>query len=365
MKKLDYIDSLRAIAIIGVILVHTFGYVSFEHPGNIAKMISCGHTGVQLFFVASAFTLFLSFSNRSNNEKFPLRNFFIRRFFRIAPMYYIGITYYLIQDGLGPRYWLGDVTHVSNLNIVSNFTFLSGFNPYWINSIMPGGWSIAVEMLFYVVLPLIFYKVKNINHALYFLIFSIALNFGLHVMLSRFPLIGFNRLWEEYLALYFPSQLPVFAFGIIMFFIIIKNQALQDVSGTPLLLLTVIIFLYLSTDLKVILPVYLLFGAGFMLLGVALSKHPVKILVNPFVNYIGKISFSLYIVHFAVLYWLSKFELFQHQANDSINFFMFLFIVVMCVSVLVSTLFYKVVEVPFQNLAKSIIRKWENNQRND
>jgi peptidoglycan/LPS O-acetylase OafA/YrhL len=76
-------------------------------------------------------------------------------------MYYLGICYYLIQDGFGPRYFLENESHITTLNVLSNFTFLHGFNPYWITSLVPGGWSIAVEMTFYIILPFLFARIKR------------------------------------------------------------------------------------------------------------------------------------------------------------------------------------------------------------
>jgi peptidoglycan/LPS O-acetylase OafA/YrhL len=102
-------------------------------------------------------------NRRNENEKHPKFNFFIRRFFRIAPLYYIGILYYLWQDGFGSRYWLSDQELVTTANILSNIFFVHGFNPYWMNSVVPGGWSIAVEMLFYCIAPLLFVKIKNVS----------------------------------------------------------------------------------------------------------------------------------------------------------------------------------------------------------
>ena len=75
MKKLDYVDALRGIAILGVIMVHTSQYGHYNVPKIIANIIDQGARGVQLFYLASAFTLFLSFKNRLSREKSPIRNF--------------------------------------------------------------------------------------------------------------------------------------------------------------------------------------------------------------------------------------------------------------------------------------------------
>jgi peptidoglycan/LPS O-acetylase OafA/YrhL len=195
--RFGYVDTLRGIAILGVIAVHVGQYGNFSMPIFFVKMIAEGARGVQLFYLASAFTLFLSLKNRSSNEMNPIKNFFIRRFFRIAPMYYVAIFVYLFLDGLGPRYWLGDATGVSIANIISNITFLHGLNPYWMNSIVPGGWSVGIEMMFYAVLPVLFLKIKTINHAFNFFIISIIVRPFFYIFLSKFNPTGSETLWNN------------------------------------------------------------------------------------------------------------------------------------------------------------------------
>src|SRR5258708_25384528 len=138
-NKLNYIDALRGIAILGVMVVHCGQFGSNHYSSIFQNIILDGAMGVQLFFVASAFTIFLTFANRQGKEINPAGNFFVRRFFRIAPMYYLGIIYYLCQDGWGPRYWLGDAPGVSVWNVLSNLFFVHAGNPYWITSVLEGG----------------------------------------------------------------------------------------------------------------------------------------------------------------------------------------------------------------------------------
>src|SRR3569833_4791569 len=98
----------------------------------------------------SAFTLCYSYNHRSAIDKSPLLSFYTRRFFRIAPLFYLAVIYYLWQDGFGPRYWLGDAPNITPANIAGNFVFLHSLNPYWINSIVPGGWSVFFVVFFFV-----------------------------------------------------------------------------------------------------------------------------------------------------------------------------------------------------------------------
>ncbi|MGV8947466.1 MAG: acyltransferase family protein [Lutibacter sp.] len=357
MKKLDYIDALRGVAILAVLIVHTNQYGSTTLPLTIKNIIGQGSRGVQLFYLASAFTLFLSFKNRYTREKLPLRNFFIRRLFRIAPMYYLGICYYLFQDGFGPRYFLGDATQISTLNILSNFTFLHGFNPYWINSLVPGGWSIGVEMTFYAIMPLLFFKIKNINHAFNFFIISTSISLFLNLLLMKFPLIGFDRLWGEFLFLYFPSQLPVFSLGILLYFVIAENESLKNISGKSILVFSGMVMIQISIGFQFISH-HVLFGFAFFLLAYGLSVFRFKLIVNPVINHIGKISYSMYLVHIAVLYWLNEFNFVDYWNNGMLNFST-RFLVVLVLTSLISTITYNIIEVPFQNVGKKIINRWE------
>lgn len=358
MKKLDYIDALRGLAILAVLMVHTKQFGNSNLPQMVNNILSQGSRGVQLFYVASAVTLFLSFNRRYDKEKFPIKNFLIRRFFRIAPMYYLGIIYYLFQEGLGPRYFLGDQPNITFLNVLSNFAFLHGFSPYWINSVVPGGWSIGVEMTFYALLPLLFFRIKNINQAFLLFIISILINTFLFIIFSKYPLISFNRLWLDYLFLYFPNQLPVFSIGIILYFVIFEKVEIKNLSGKLILAFTALIILQLSTGIQYLFPQHILFGFAFFMMAYGLSVYKLKIIVNTVIIYMGKVSYSMYLVHFAVLYWLKQLDLVDYTNNSILNYIIRL-AVVLGISTLISTVTYRFIEVPFQNIGKKIIDKWE------
>ena len=355
--KLKYIDVLRGLAVLGVLIVHCgqFGNNSY-FPTRFLSLVENGAMGVQLFYIASAFTLFLSMDRRYSTEKSPIKNFFIRRFFRIAPMYYIGICYYLLQDGFGGRYWLGDATNITIGNILSNIFFLHGFNPYWINSLVPGGWSIAIEILFYCFLPLLFLKIKDTQQAFGFLIITLVIRFVLYYFLHKIHIISSDMLWSNYLFFYLPNQLPIFALGILFYFILRDNYQLLISPNLIILISLVFIGQLIGINL---LPPHILFGIAFVILGIALSKSESKILINPILIYIGKISFSMYLVHFAVLHWLTKFHfvdfiVVSNSHTAIINYGCRLLILII-LSAIISTLFYRFVELPMQNIGKKVI----------
>ena len=356
--KLRYIDALRGLAIIGVLVVHCGQKGSYEHlPPLVQSTVLKGAFGVQLFYVASAFTLFLSLTHRKGGSTTRWSAFFARRFFRIAPMYYLGICYFLWQDGLGPRYWLGDAPGISAWNVISNFTFLHGFNPYWITSVVPGGWSIAVEMLFYSLIPLLFYRIKNTQQAFVFLLITLFIRASLQFALNRFPLIPDEVLWGHYLYLYLPSQLPVFALGILLFFIVQENYKLPL---SPLLFLISSAILMAHLAGIPLLPDHFLFAIAFVLLALALSRFEFKAFVNPVTVFIGKVSYSLYLVHFAVLFWMEHWGFISflsvNTALEAVLDLMIRLVVVTALSVGIASAFYYLVELPAQQAGIRLMR---------
>ncbi|MBL8002710.1 MAG: acyltransferase [Flavobacteriales bacterium] len=362
-NKLGYVDALRGVAILGVILVHCAQYGTNDYPGVIATVFGKGQMGVQLFYVMSALTLFLSYERRLNKELHPDRNFFIRRFFRIAPMYYLGILYYLWQNGRGPNFWTGFGPGITDANIAANFTFLHGFNPYWFNSLVPGGWSIAVEMCFYLLIPFLFRWVKDGRAAFRAFVVLVLVRLVLHALLLKLRPIDNDWLWREFLYYYLPSQLPVFMLGILLHFVLRGRP--EDTAPRPLdlFLFAGLLLLHLATGREVILPPHVMFGLGFVLLAWTLAHHPFKLVVNPVVRHIGMVSFSLYLVHFAVLHWMEHFHVVDLvPASGTIGALVnygVRYLLVVVLGTAISTALYHAVEVPMQRVGQRLIDRWE------
>src|SRR2546425_10397928 len=99
------IDGLRGIAVLMVLAVHTSQRVGNVAVGSfnsttVEQFINAGARGVQLFFLLSAFTLFRSSKIKFDREMSPRRNFYIRRAFRILPLWWlITALYTLLGNG--------------------------------------------------------------------------------------------------------------------------------------------------------------------------------------------------------------------------------------------------------------------------
>lgn len=357
-----------------VTLVHTalFGLLPKESVFYYL-FIGQGARGVQLFYVVSAFTLFLSLHQRERLENSPNLDFFIRRFFRIAPLYWVSIFYYLWQNGTGPNYWTGGNEPITTLNILSNFTFIHGINPYWINSLVPGGWSIAVEMSFYLTVPFLFAAYSNQENKkifLYLLFFgTIAFSFLLRLILINHPLVEQTQLWNEYLFLFLPSQFPVFVIGMIAFHTVISTE---DVQPKILLIYTAIMFiisLWLKkiTGIHIIEP-HIIVSVIFGIIVVALQRKPVKLLVNRPLIYIGKMSYSMYLMHFAAVFIIIRTNIIQltKQTNSQpLVQFCIAYLALLTITLIISLFTNKLIEKPGIRLGELLTYKIERNRTNN
>ncbi|MBK8620159.1 MAG: hypothetical protein IPN96_24410, partial [Anaerolineales bacterium] len=197
-----------------------------------------------ILYVASALTLFLSLGTRKKIETRPVLNFFIRRFFRIAPLFYLAIILYTWYDGNAPRYFAPNGIQWWYIPLTA--FFLNGWLPETINSVVPGGWSIAVEMIFYLTVPYLFSKLKDVNTTLRFIFISLILANVLSILIVNFY-TPFFKTDQQYLVtsfsdFWFFSQLPVFALGILLYHVVTQYPDQDKQLALPLLLISLFLF---------------------------------------------------------------------------------------------------------------------------
>lgn len=352
-KKYEYIDSLRGIAILYVIVVHiatVLGFIKFPYFSQypvFEKFALNGMYGVSLFFIVSAFTLMMSHYNRIN-EPNATRNFVIRRFFRIAPMYYlaiIGITFLKYIRFSEPGFGLSSIP-VGNL--LSEIFFVNALFPDYINRYVPGGWSISVEFMFYIFVPLICRKIKDINAALILMMVSVFISAIFSKVIEPMNL-------DLNFILFNPAvQLPMFTFGIFLYLLL--NKPLPEPKKIVLILLAIFIFVFCYVPI----PYNFLIGLGFSVIVIIQNKHSLKLLSNKLLVAVGKVSYSMYLIHFFVIYMLLHFDITHITEINSYGSFIFnfvaMYLLVAVITFLLANIVYRIIEIPGQNLGKRLIK---------
>jgi len=352
MHRFKYVDSLRGIAIILVVLHHTHPYFAginnYQLPAFFETFLQNGDKGVTLFFLMSAFTLCLSLNAKMNCEAHPLRNYFLRRVFRILPLYYFMILLILLTGVQTP----------TNYSKLANLLFLHGLSPFWINSTIPGGWSVGIEVLFYLIFPFLLLRIRSVWSAINITLIGMLLAKVVTSIMSKHPLINDPILWGVFTYENFISQLPVFLIGICLYHISANkyNNALNPRRYRTYGLIAAFIVLHLLGGN--VFKEHYIFAIAFAFLAFGLSGYPSVLLVNRFTVWIGKLSYSIYLVHLLVAGLLQKYHL-SHYCNNSSMDVMVRFSIIFSISVAVSLLTYNLIEVPFQNWGKRIIEKLE------
>src|SRR5262249_14464866 len=94
-KRLAYVDGLRGVAVLMVFMIHC-GSPALRSLGEYGNLlVSHGRYGVAVFFVVSAYTLCLSMAPALDGEGISWNAYLIRRFFRIAPLYWVTLAFVL------------------------------------------------------------------------------------------------------------------------------------------------------------------------------------------------------------------------------------------------------------------------------
>lgn len=361
MKKLEYIDALRGWAIFAVLAVHCSTWVTPDLPW-LRAIASKGAVGVQLFYLVSAFTLLLSWNSRVG-EPHARRNYLIRRFFRVAPMFYVAILVYgPLRDALAPRYWMPE--GVQAWHYLTAFTFTHGWHPKSVNALVPGGWSMGVEMTFYLLFPALVLIVTSLRRAIAFVIISLVLGMLISQLADWWysPIVAerYHRHIASFAYTYIPTvQICIFALGFVLYF---WTRAASRVNFPPaaapgFILLGLAMQLVLVFVEVPVLPGFFVFSLAFLPLVFGLSQLPVRAIVNKMSCRLGELSYSIYLIHFGVIYLLQRIApRFEITSSLTLNYLLCLAAVTVVTTGL-SLISYRLVERKGIALGRKVIEK--------
>ena len=207
---LGVLDGLRGAMALWVLGAHAAGATGFTFP-----LLERPGTAVDIFMFISGLLMAYHFRLREGAEPWHLPTtwckFYIRRFFRIAPAYYLLLTTAFIFRA---QLFGAFATIVSTyrpagfpfpfvtppltwLDALSHYTFVFGLIPKYVNDTCLPDWSISLEMQFYLAFPFIMLAYRRLSYfwaTLLFLASWVAANalFGVYVgsapkLLGTFP----------------------------------------------------------------------------------------------------------------------------------------------------------------------------------
>lgn len=385
MKKIKFLDGLRGLMSINVVLNHLFVvfypallYINFNSTTKFQKWFASspfaslinGNIAVQYFFILSSFLLALSIM--SKDSKFNIKDIiskFIKRYLRLLPIVFVSIFLMFILMKTKLLY----TNKISSLII--NSTFFDNklnFNPslklalydsfistFFIKNIYVSPfWTIKNEMMGFILVLILVTLFKNSKFRR---IIYIVLGICLYVIKR--------------------TDLVVFIFGIILADLYFKNtedttvlskKYYKLINSKLFIYLCLIIGLYLATvpfaytgihsifkPFKSYLYIYTVRALGVTLSIYALLKikNIQKIFESKKLLFLGKISFCTYAIHWPIMVSLQYFLFHLFIKNNVVYFWavMFSFLLTLPVILVCSYLIYKYID--SKNILNNLIRK--------
>jgi peptidoglycan/LPS O-acetylase OafA/YrhL len=273
--------------------------------------------GVPLFYAISAFSLFLGYEHALDSPS-GLKKFYVRRFFRIAPLFYaMLLVWYLIR-----HYHL----HVATMgrDIWLNASFAFGLLPGQHEGIVWASWSIGVEWIFYALFPLFLVLARSR--------WSAAALFGVGVFISAATpkwLESLSTVARSYYYMCFPAHSVFFCAGVLAYRLARPRRDIEagwlKAAGPafPWLLLSVSVLwlwngwsgplnhplnrAHLALQWSAVAWVGLLIGG---------IKGLPWLVNNSVLRYAGRLSFGLYLTNPPVIYFLANKGVFKWFYNS-------------------------------------------------
>lgn len=289
------IQGLRALAFL-------FVYIFHLNP----NWLPGGFIGVDMFFVISGYLISSILINQIEKNEFSFQKFYENRLKRITPAYYFLL--FVVSIGIYFIYLPNDLLHLRTnfktaMFFLSNLTFSSGdsyFGTKLNENPLLHTWSLAIEMQFYFILPMLIYWVKKtllpLVTGLVIVIISAYTQYKLNSE-------GFNP--ELYFSLL--TRVPEFLLGTFLA-TAFKNGVLQKLNGNLISIsgLTLIVFSLVFIDKHTPFPglVALIPCLGVGLLLIAKENWISKLLSTKAFVFIGNLSYSLYLWHWPIMAFL-------------------------------------------------------------
>lgn len=362
------LNELRAIAALSVIFHHI---ELFKDRDGISSIFTnqyfsyfierLGKNGVYLFFVLSGFLItYLLLQEKDNHKTISFKKFYLRRIFRIWPLYYliIAISFLLIPYlaynfeifQLTPTYFnrISDPSNFDSLSITLYLFFMPNFALAAGKAVVGAAqsWSIGVEEQFYLIWPLLLYLFNKSKLLLVFICMLAGyIFFNLHLVNHITPLL--RKVPFEFMAIG----------GIGAYFYYYGKDTIQLVTKNPFsyIVMLVLIFLLLILPLGPLYIQNICLGVLFMfLILITIDNNNKLVFRNQYFSFLGKISYGIYMYHAFVMFLVFPFvNKYINPSSDILLYNILVYIFIISITIIISHLSYKYIELRFIKIKDS------------
>lgn len=301
-----------------------------------------------LFFTLSGFLItYLLLVEKKESGDINSKNFYLRRILRIWPVYFICLVFgFVVIPILYSNFswfFIGQHTYnklIDNIeygwNLILNIFFLSNCVTLRFPGVVGASqnWSVSVEEQFYLFWP---WVVKWANRFFIHVMVGIIVVIGLLPTLFRkFPFLLHNNLFEAFIKSFFIDYMAV---GALAAYAYLKYpHQIKWFIRNPFFLLSGLVLMIFHLQFS---GIHFLRAISFAI--VILASIEWKLSIRP-LDYLGKISYGLYMYHPMVMYLI--FALFTNLKLPYSWINLFVYLGVISGTLLVSLCSYKFIELP-------------------
>lgn len=338
------LNGLRAISALAVVVSHII-FFSHLHPNSA---IHEKHTGLELatygvtiFFTLSGFLITYILLKEKEIAQINVGNFYIRRVLRIWPLYY-GYLFLIIILLMSFHVAINKIQLVFYIFLVPNIPFVFKlFSP-----LIYQLWSIGVEEQFYLFFPWLA-RLSNrrlLSSILSLLAIWLCIKAGFYFLNNLIPLRVMQVTRFDTMLIGVLAAI-LFYDGNKRFINMVTNKLMQLAAWLCLGLVTINKFNVSDLINHEIISL----AAAIIIVGQISNRNKIINLETPLLNFIGRISYGIYIIHPLVIFTVST--IFNKVFNsNSIGVTVLFYIVVLTCTILFSKLSYGLFETKFLNI---------------
>ncbi len=355
------LNSIRFVAALAVMIHHIeltkywFGQPNIYTTSFVGGVF--GQLGIILFFVLSGFLItYLLLAEQQATNTISIKNFYIRRILRIWPLYYfIVILGLFILPQIKGMAVPGYTEEIHDHFLAKTLMFLS-FVPdvaYAMYKHVPyaeQAWSVGVEEQFYVIWPLLIAlvvrKKKTLSMLVGVIVFYTAIKMASIILTSKYEhnvgISEFYQFWQNFCI----DCMAIGGIGAYLLFY--KKEKVLNILYNKYLQIALYVIVTIITIRGFAIPyfTYQLYALIFVVLILNLASNPKSIITLEYkpLNYLGKISYGLYMYHNIVLAACLKFLINEGITLNSVWGNILYYIVAITVTVAIASLSYEYFE---------------------
>ena len=320
---LGYLDGLRGLMALWVVIGHACSSTGM----NSVPIVRSPKYAVDAFMILSGFLMTYHYQLRASAEPWTSWRtwlaFYVRRFFRIAPLYYVAL---IPACWMQPQFaaWRQTINAtlgfdgapaqspvISSENVIVHVTYLFGLLPKYHASLVLPDWSLSLEMQFYLLFPFIMLARLRFGLAQV----SLALTaVWLYATSARF---GFGSSFVQ------PSALPLSILWFVIGIVWAASYVASSRQRSRWIGLSACSLSFVSADLH---DIVLVFFFGFVIFARgegAIGKVALRIrsmLSGSVFKMLGNVSYGVYLIHLLILVPIAYFLLTQAHFSSKTRF---------------------------------------------